>query len=259
MTTKWHSAEAYQAYMGRWSPLVAAGVLDWLAAPQGLDWLDLGCGTGALSRTILQQARPRSLLGLDPSPYFVEYARQHTADERARFEVGDAAALPAAAFDVAIAGLVLNFVPDAHQVLASMRTSLRPGGLLAAYVWDYAEGMQMMRHFFDAAIAVDPAAVKVDEGRRFPLCRPGPLEAALAAAGLHQVQTGAIEITMHFRDFDDYWQPFLGGVGAAPSYLVSLPAQQQARLQAEVRGRLPVAADGSIRLSARAWAAMGQK
>jgi hypothetical protein len=126
-------------------------------------------------------------------------------------------------------------------------------------VWDYADGMKMMRHFFDAAIALDPAASAIDEGRRFPLCQPGALEAAFAAAGLRQVEGRAIEIAMEFSDFDDYWQPFLGGVGPAPSYLVSLLPEQQAALKAGVSRRLPVAADGSIRLTARAWAAKGLK
>lgn len=261
MSDKWHNADAYQAYMGRWSQLLAAQALDWLAAPSGADWLDVGCGTGALSRAILAQAAPRSLLGVDPSEYFVEYARAHTPDGRARFEVGEAMHLPAETetAEVAIAGLVLNFVPDPAQALSEMKRTLRPGGRLAAYVWDYADGMKMLRHFFDAAIALDPAAEAIDEGRRFPLCQPGALEAAFVSAGLRQVEGRAIEIAMQFRDFDDYWQPFLGGVGPAPSYVVSLPAEKQAALKAEVRRRLPEAADGSIRLTARAWAANGLK
>jgi SAM-dependent methyltransferase len=261
MSDKWHNAEAYQAYMGRWSQLLAAQALDWLAAPAGAAWLDVGCGTGALSRAILAQTGPQAVLGVDPSEYFVEYARAHTTDGRARFEVGDAMDLPVQAetVDVAAAGLVLNFVPDVKKALGEMQRALRPGGLLAAYVWDYSDGMKMLRHFFDAAIALDPAADAIDEGRRFPLCQPGALEAAFAAAGLRRVEGCAIEIAMQFRDFDDYWQPFLGGVGPAPSYLVSLPPEKQAALRAEVRRRLPEAADGSIQVKARAWAAKGLK
>jgi SAM-dependent methyltransferase len=261
MSDKWHNAEAYQAYMGRWSQLLAAQALDWLAAPAGAAWLDVGCGTGALSRAILAQAAPRSVLGVDPSEYFVEYARAYTVDARARFEVGDAMHLPVEAetADAAVAGLVLNFVADSGQALNEMKRALRPGGLLAAYVWDYADGMKMVRPFFDAATALDPAADAIDEGRRFPLCQPGGLEAAFAATGLRQVEGRAIEIVMRFRDFDDYWRPFLGGVGPAPRYLVSLPLEKQTALKAEVRRRLPEAADGSIQLTARAWAAKGLK
>jgi hypothetical protein len=154
---------------------------------------------------------------------------------------------------------VLNFVPDAHKGLAEMARALRPGGAMAAYVWDYADGMKLVRHFFDAAIALDPAADAIDEGKRFPLCQPGLLEAAFVAAGLKNVEGRAIEIVMNFQNFEDYWQPFLGGVGPAPSYVVSLAEEKRGMLKAELQRRLHVAANGSIQLMARAWAAKGLK
>ena len=118
--------------------------------------------------------------------------------------------------------------------------------------------MRMLRIFFDAAIALDPAASERDEGVRFPICRPERLAELFNAAGLHEVQTRALEFTMQFRDFDDYWQPFHGVQGPAPGYLASLPPERQLELEREVQNRLPINSDGSIQLAARAWAVKGE-
>jgi SAM-dependent methyltransferase len=247
--------------MGRWSPFLAEIFVPWLAVPTNADWLDVGCGSGALTRTILERAKPAWVHGVDPSEAFVEYARKNTSDHRASFEVGTAQQLPVAdaEFDVAVAGLVLNFVPDPAAALAEMKRALRPGGAIGAYVWDYSEGMRMIRVFFDAAIALDAAAAEVDEGPRFPLAHRDALGALFNSAGLENVETRALEFTMEFRDFNDYWDPFKGAVGPAPAYLASLPPEKQAALEAEVRKRLPIAANGSIKLAARAWAVKGMK
>jgi SAM-dependent methyltransferase len=257
----WTSGDAYQRFMGRWSPFLAELFVPWLAVPAGRDWLDVGCGTGALTRTILSQAAPAKVVGVDPSEAFVNFARQNIGDPRVQFKVGGAQELPVedASFDVAAAGLVLNFVPDPAAALAEIKRAVRPGGRMGAYVWDYSEGMRMIRVFFDAATALVPAAAEVDEGLRFTLARPGALAQLFNAAGLHHVQTRALEFTMQFLDFNDYWDPFKGGVGPAPTYLASLPPEKQAALEAEVRRRLPIAADGSIQLAARAWAVLGVK
>ena len=142
-----------------------------------------------------------------------------------RFEAGDAQALPLAdsAVDVAVSGLVLNFVPDPARALGEMARVVRPGGAVALYVWDYAGEMQLMRRFWDAATALDPSAEELDEGVRFPICRPEPLAALFADAGLEAVATRPIEVATVFADFDDYWSPFLGGQGPAPGYCMSLP------------------------------------
>jgi SAM-dependent methyltransferase len=257
----WSSGDAYQRFMGRWSPFLAELFVPWISVPAGRDWLDVGCGTGALTRTILSQAAPARILGVDPSEAFVNFARQNIGDPRAAFQVGGAQSLPVedASFDVAAAGLVLNFVPDPAAALAEIKRAVRPGGRMGAYVWDYSEGMRMIRVFFDAAVALDPAAADADEGPRFPLARRGALSQLFNAAGLHHVGTRALEFTMQFRDFNDYWDPFKGGVGPAPAYLASLPPEKQAALEAEVQRRLPIASDGSIRLAARAWAVLGVK
>jgi hypothetical protein len=126
-------------------------------------------------------------------------------------------------------------------------------------VWDYAEGMQMIRYFWDAATALDPAAAELDEGPRFPLCRPDPLRDLWTGAGLTGVEVGPIEVPTRFRDLDDYWTPFLGGQGPAPGFVGTLDEDRRAALQAQLGERLPVAADGSITLSARAWAISGTR
>jgi hypothetical protein len=138
-----------------------------------------------------------------------------------------------------------------------MRRVAAPSGTVAAYVWDYAEGMRLMRAFWDAAAALDPAAASLDEGRRFPLCRPEPLARLFAAAGLREVATRAIDVPTVFRDFDDYWDPFLGGQGPAPAYCVGLAEDARTALRERLRTSLPVAPDGRIRLTARAWAVRG--
>ena len=257
----WEVAEAYEPYVGRWSRLVARDFLAWLNVPNGQRWLDVGCGTGVLSGTILERAAPAAVLGVDPSASFIAYARERLAGPVAAFEIGDARALPVAdkSFDAVVSGLMLNFVPAADQAgaVAEMRRAARPSGIVAAYVWDYADGMQMMRHFWNAAVAVDPAARALDEGLRSPIRRPGPLAALFRDGGLDKVDVRAIDVPTPFRDFDDYWTPFLGGQGSAPSYLMSLSAEHRDVLRECLRASLPTAPDGSIPLMARAWAVRG--
>ncbi len=255
----WASGDAYEPYVGRWSRLVAHEFLTWLRVPPQSRWLDVGCGTGALSQTILAVAAPQAVVGVDKSDGYATYAREHTPDARARFEVGDAAALQFAAgeFDAAVSGLVLNFVPHKDQMVGELKRIVRVDGVVALYVWDYAGEMQLMRHFWDAAGELDPAARELDEGVRFPICKPEPLAELFHAAGLHAVETRAVDVPTIFRDFDDYWSPFLGGQGPAPSYAMSLTAERRAALREYVRAHLPIRTDGSIHLMARAWGVRG--
>jgi hypothetical protein len=132
-----------------------------------------------------------------------------------------------------------------------------PHGLVAAYVWDYAGRMELMRHFWNAAVALDSTAEELDEGVRFPICHPDRLEAVWRDAGLSDVASRPIDVPTVFRDFDDYWSPFLGGQGPAPAYAMSLNAEDRRALRERLRARLPMADDGSIRLTARAWAVRG--
>ena len=255
----WASGDAYEPYVGRWSRLVANQFLQWLAIPPGLDWLDVGCGTGALTQTILREADPARVVGVDPSAAFVAHAAAHVTDPRATFRIGDAQALPVSAdeMNVSVAGLVINFVPDQRKAVAEMARVTKPGGTIAAYVWDYAGEMQMMRRFWDAAVALSPAAKELDEGIRFPVCRPEALQDLFRKAGLEQISSRAIDAPTIFKDFEDYWTPFLGGQAPAPAYCMSLSEHDRAALRERIRGSLPIRDDGSIHLIARAWAIKG--
>jgi SAM-dependent methyltransferase len=252
----WAAGDLYEPYVGRWSRLVAREFLAWLAVPAGKDWLDVGCGTGALTQTILAAANPRSVKGIDPSAGFIEYARARTTDPRASFAVGDAQQLPVepASVHAAVAGLVLNFVPKPALAVAQMARAVREGGVVAVYVWDYADKMELMRHFWDAAVSLDPKALDLDEGRRFPACAPAPLSELFGDGGLPEIEVRAIDIPTRFRDFDDYWSPFLGGQAPAPGYCMSLSEERRAALRDRIRSRIPIGKDGSISLIARAWA-----
>jgi SAM-dependent methyltransferase len=254
----WEQGDPYEHYVGRWSRQVAPRFLAWLALPPGRRWLDVGCGTGALSASILEHCAPGAVTGVEPSDGFRAKAQAQLGG-RVRLLAGEAAAIPLAdgAVDATVAGLVLNFVPDAQRGLREMRRVTAPGGRIAAYVWDYAERMEMMRHFWDAATELDAGVARLDEGPRFPMCQPGGLAAVFSEAGLREVRDTAIEIPTVFRDFDDYWQPFLGGQGVAPAYAMSIDEAARNRLRDALRARLPTAADGSIALVARAWAAQG--
>ncbi len=255
----WASGDAYEPYVGRWSRQVARDFVAWLALPPGGRWLDVGCGTGALVQTILDDAAPANVEGVDASAGFVAYTRAQVTDARATFSVGDAQALAmdAGSFDAAVSGLVLNFVPEPARMVAEMARVVRPGGTVALYVWEYAGEMQLMRHFWDAAVGLDPAAEEKDPHVRFPICKPEPLAHLFAGVGLRNVRTREIDVPTVFRDFDDYWTPLLGGQGPAPSYALSLGEDRRAALRERIRSTLPIAADGSIALIARAWAVGG--
>jgi len=253
----WQSGTGYEGYVGRWSRLVAKAFIDRLDIPTGARWVDVGCGTGAVTETILAQAAPASVVGIDPSDAFVGYARAHVSDPRASFEVGDGAALPLPddATDAAVSGLVLNFVHDPVAMLAEMRRVTRAEGGVGVYVWDYAEGMAIMRHFWDAAIEQDPEVADKAESLQFAICRPGPLRDAFERAGLRGTEVVPIDIPTVFRDFDDYWQPFLMATAPAPRHAMSLSEIDREDLRQRLQARLPTEADGSIHLVARAWSA----
>ncbi|MDQ4044219.1 MAG: class I SAM-dependent methyltransferase [Chloroflexota bacterium] len=258
----WASGDAYEPYVGRWSRKVAQVFLGWLSVPTGARWLDVGCGTGALSSVILNAASPTEVVGIDPSNAYVTWAKSHLEDERSSFRLGDARNLPvpSAMFDVVVSGLVLNFVPEPVSAVREMARAARMGGVVAAYVWDYAHGMELMRRFWDAAVRLDPAAVDLDEGRRFAgTCQPDALAALFEDAELRAVETRAIDVPMVFRDFDDFWQPFLGGQGPAPGYVATLDETHRYALREHLRAELPVAGDGKIALAARAWAVRGER
>lgn len=256
----WDDGAGYEAYVGRWSRLVAREFVAWLGLPPRAAWLDVGCGAGALSEAILTTAAPARVVGCDQSGEFVAHAARRITDARAHFAVAalpELAGLPAAQFDAAVSGLVLNFLPDPLAAARVLRSRLHPGGTLAAYVWDYREGMQLIRAFWDAAIELDAAVRARDEAVRFPLCDPAALQRLFTDAGMRDVVVRAIEVPTVFRDFSDFWSPFLSGQGPAPGYAMSLSEDQRTQLRESLRRRLPADRDGTIRLIARAWAVRG--
>jgi len=254
----WERGSPYEQYIGRWSRRIAPLFLAWLDRPAGLRWLDVGCGTGALAAAIVDRCRPGSVTGVEPSEGFLALAAQNLAG-KAKVLAGTAAALPleGGACDVVVSGLVLNFVPDLPAALSDMRRVTARGGTIAAYVWDYAEGMEIIRCFWDVAAALDPAAARLHEGTRFPVCEPSALKAAFEEAGLAEVRVTALEVIAEFADFDDYWQPFLGGQGPAPAYAMSLAEDRCATLKDRLKSALTPAAGAALSLGAKAWAVRG--
>jgi len=255
----WQEGSAYEGYVGRWSRRVAERFVPWVGVERGAAWVDVGCGTGVLTRVVVELASAASVIGIDPSPAFLRTARAALRDPRVEFVEGSGGALPLPdeSADAVVSGLVLNFIPDLATALVDMRRVARREATVAGYVWDYAGEMQLLRKFWDAAISLDGAVTELDEGVRFPVCRPDALEEAFAAAGFDEVEVAGIEVPTVFRDFDDYWTPFLSGVGPAPGYVASLDADARERLRDRLVDTLPREPDGTIELIARAWAVRG--
>jgi len=253
---QWTSGDAYEIWMGRWSRLLAVEFLPWLEVPPGARWLDVCCGGGVLSDEIAARCAPALVLGVDRSPAQLAFARQRHARAGVCFHRGDAAALAFrdARFDASVCGLGLNFIPQPVAALTEMRRVVRPGGVVAVYVWDYSGEMRFLREFWDVAMAVDPEAADFDQGRRFAVCSPQGLRAAFSAAGLQPALHRNLDITTRFSSFDDYWAPFLLRQGSAPVYLASRSDGIREAIRERLRASLPANSDGTIVLQARALA-----
>jgi SAM-dependent methyltransferase len=220
--------------------------------------LDVGAGTGALAAAVLAAAPTARVTGIDPSEAYIRQAARALDSARSTFEVGDAQRMRFAddSFDRTASLLVVNFIPDQGQALDEMVRVTRPGGVVAAAVWDYGEGMQMLRAFWDEAVGLDSSVDSRDE-RHMPLCREGELATLWRAHGLIDVQEMPLVVDTKFSSFNDYWEPFLAGQGPAGAYVASLPADRQQALAAKLRARLVPGRDGTIALRARAWAVRG--
>lgn len=257
------AGEAYEPLTGRWSRLVAPHFLAWLDAGNNGRWLDVGCGTGALIQAVLDAEQPREVVGVDPSSAFIAYARREIRDVRVRYEVGDARSLPVASnqYDAVVSGLVINVLPtDGHSsATQEMLRAARRGGTVGAYVWDYSGGFAPRARFWSAATALDPAASRVDERTRYPICNPVQLERLFRSVGMNAVETGAIEIDAEFQSFDDYWNPFLAGYGIASQYLLGLSPARQEALRERLRMELSPAGQTRICLPIRALSVRGVK
>ena len=255
----WKTGDAYESYMGRWSRSLARNFISWLAPQRDARWLDVGCGTGALTSAICELAAPASVLACDPSEPFIDHARRTIHDGRVAFAAAGAEDLPDVGgdLDYIVSGLVLNFLSNPARAVARMRQRLQGRGMIAAYVWDYSDGIEFLRRFWDEAVALDSEAANLDEGRRFPLCQPETLKALFLGASLRNVTVDALEIPTHFQNFQDFWVPFTRGTGPAPAYVASLSQDRRDIVRDRVARNLKVEADGSIFLKARAWAASG--
>jgi len=253
------SAE-YERFMGRWSRLLAPKYIAFAGVKNGDRILDVGTGTGSLASALETTMTSSEIVGIDPSEGFISYAKKNAKSGRARFEVGDAQALrfPDASFDQTMALLVMNFVPDHNKAIGEMRRVTRPQGVVSACVWDYNAGMQMLRFFWDEAVALDPAIEPKDE-RHMKLSREGQLGELWKKAGLVNVQEKPLAIDQTYASFDDYWGPFLRGAGPGGAYVVSLSEERRRQLEARMRKRLlGNREDGAFVLEARAWCVRGE-
>lgn len=252
----WNAGKEYTYYMGRWSERIASSFLKWINPPSHQIWLDIGCGTGALSQAILLQTNPALVEAIDTSAAYLQEATCRISDSRIHFQLADAQHLPFpnSTFNWVVSGLVFNFLHDTYGTLQEIKRVLKSDGRLGIYVWDYAGKMEMIRFFWDAVKTLFPDDAHLDEGVRYGDAYPSRLRQILEQAGYTEISTTAIEISMHFVDFEAYWRPFLGGQGPAPAYLRSLHTDQSHRLKQYLQNTLPLQADGSIDLIARAWA-----
>jgi SAM-dependent methyltransferase len=246
--------------MGRWSRRVAPSLVAFAGVTDGDRVLDVGSGTGALTVAVLGAAPTTRVVGLDVATPYLDEARERLGGERASFQEGDAQDLAFAddAFDKTLSLLAFNFIPDSRRALAELVRVTKPGGVIAAAVWDYGDGMRMLRVFWDEAVALDPASEPRDE-RHMPLCRSGELAELWAEHGLADVETSTLVVELSFASFDDYWAPFLAGQGPAGSYVAGLPDDHKQALERRLRDRLlDDGRDRPLTLSARAWAVKGR-
>jgi SAM-dependent methyltransferase len=255
------TAGAYERFMGRWSRVLAPLVVNFAGVRDGDHVVDVGCGTGALAEALLAVAPSSHLIGIDRSEAYIVEARRRARSGTARFDVGDAQRLPLAdaSVDRALSVLALNFVPDPARAASEMVRVTRRGGTVCAAVWDYGRGMEMLRVFWDEAIALDPACGARDE-RHMPLCREGELGALWREVGLDDVVERPLVIDTGFASFDDFWSPFLDQQGPAGAYVAGLSGVDVSRLRDALQSRLaPRGGDVPLPLRARAWAVRGRK
>lgn len=252
---QWGNGDPYEFFMGRWSSLMAVEFLNWLNIDSSKMWLEIGCGTGALSESIIDKAKVQKLICIEPSMAFLNAAKNRVGQE-VEFILGDASDLPVESnsMDVIVSGLALNFFSDLDKALDEMKRVAVNGATLAAYVWDYSGRMDFLRIFWDAAINIDPEAISFDEAIRFPICNEINLQALFNRNGYKDSEVVALDIKTVFKDFNDFWDPFLGRQGPAPGYYNSLEKEKQEALRCLIQKKIKYEKDGSINMIARSFA-----
>jgi len=245
------AADAYDRFMGGWSRLLSAQFAHLAGVEPGTRVLDVGCGPGALTAELVRRLGPEDVAAVDPSQQFVEAARARHPGVAVRQASAEALPYPDDAFDAALAQLVVHFMSDPVGGLGEMARVTRPRGTVAACVWDYGGGRHPLWPFWEAVRALDPGAV--DESR-LAGARQGHLVELFEAAGLRELQEAELTATRHFASIDDWWQPFLSGVGPAGKYVASLSPERRAELRVRCRSMLPA---DSFEIVAVAWAARG--
>lgn len=258
MASSFTDGAAYERLMGRWSRRVAGPFLDWLDPAQGQEWIDIGCGNGAFSEEIVTRSAPRRLLGIDPSPDQIAFARTRLSGHATTdFALGDAQALDQqdSSFDVAAMALVLAFLPNPLKGVQEMARVVRPGGTVAAYMWDMPGGGVPLRPLYRACVALGHAAQVPPSSAVSALL---PMHQLWVEAGLQDVESRRIDITVSFINFDDFWDSSSIPIGPQGQLLASLTPAQVAEVKQTLRDMLPAAADGTISYPAFATAVKGR-
>lgn len=259
MPAMFSNASSYDRFMGRWSAKLAPLFAKFARTRDGDRVLDVGCGTGSLIQAVANLNRRSELVGIDPTPGFITYASQRFTDPRITFDQGSAFELPypGSSFDQSLSMLVFHLISAPDKAAREMRRVTKPGGTVAACTWDGAGGMELSSIFWSEAIRLDPAAeVRAERARHCNL--KGQLSELWKATGLNDVEETAIDTRMDFTSFDDYWLPYLEGVGPTGVYVAGLSDDERDALREGLRGRvLSGQSDGAFSLAARAWAVRG--
>jgi SAM-dependent methyltransferase len=251
-------AEAYDRFVGRYGPALAAAFLDTAGVEPGQRVLDVGCGPGALTAEAARIVGPAQVAAVDPSQPFAEACRARNPGVDVQVAAAESLPFADGSFDAVLSQLVVNFLTDAPAGVAEMRRVAKPGGVVAACVWDYAGEMRMLRSFWDAAAAVDPDGAGLVDESSMRYCNPDELGALWSEAGLEAVEVSPLNVDASYADFDDLWTPFTAGIGPAGTYYAALDPPLQEALRERLRGSLgdPV---GPFTLTARAWCAVGRR
>jgi SAM-dependent methyltransferase len=251
------SADTYDRYIGRYGPGLASQLTAAAGMRRGQRALDVGCGPGALTAALAELLGAEHVAAVDPSEPFAAACGSRLPGVRVELAAAEALPFGDDSFDACLCQLVVNFMSDAEAGVREMARVTRPGGTVAAAVWDYGGEMTLLRRFWDAATALDPGAASLDEGRSMPYCRPDELCGLWRDAGIDAVSDSALSVEAEYESFDDLWEPLEAGVGPAGAYVVGLAPERRERLREELRRRLAVG-DRPFRLTARAWCVVGR-